>query len=471
MPGSTADAYGQHICKSRSVSGAYCAVPAVIPHIPVVTTASVAISANSNADSGSVAVDVAPARLDPSLVPAPVEVALCDCDKKADDGTSACRPAEVAVCGNKFGCLDSLHPSMLGRAIQLGAAASAEPEFYAGPFPKTPSLQLKHVMCRCNAGSDYGLDVASYTCSDFGRMYRRKQEPGYYTSSARWANAADEFDWHVAEVVDYVLAEARSEVSLLQARQQGQSGPPLSEVEAFQLAQKFADLLAYQTKVKEMVCAMVFPRCAHCKAIVEDPVHFFAGNERSTICFDPTTCRAVCNSTLRSHPSLRPRLVDCILNGRCTNSSHIWHTPARRDRVSSAIRDNIGRLCEDETICHWRSINGYHQPDVSADPRASFGHHDPTAASLTVAIVVSVLVMGMSTMCWVCAQYWTDRWKLKRESGAGEFYVSDNYVSNEGGDAARVGGSGATHTQADFSFDNFVGGHGKDMEGAPAATD
>ncbi len=461
------DAYGQHICDARSVSGAYCAAPAVIPHIPVVTTASVAVSANSNADGGAVAV-VADA-LDPSLVPAPVEVALCSCDKKADDGTSVCRPAEVAVCANKFGCLDSLHPSMLGRAIRQGAAASTDPEVYAGPFPATPSLQLQHTMCRCNAGGDYGLDVASYTCSDFGRLYRRKQEPGYYTASARWANAADEFDWHVTEVVDYVLAEARAEVSALQARQQGQAGPPLNGVEAFQLAQKSADLLAYQPKVKEMVCAMVFPRCAHCKDVVDDPVRFFGGNERSTVCFDPTTCRAVCNSTLRSHASLRPRLVDCVLNGRCEHASHIWHTAARRDRVSGAIRDDVGRLCEDETFGHWRSINGSHQPDVSVDPRASYGRHDPTAASFTIAIVVAGLVVGMSTLCLVCAHYWTDRWKLKRESGAGEFYVSDNYVAREGDGTAAPATAG--HTPADFSFDSFAGGRGTDAEAAAGGAD
>ena len=95
--------------------------------------------------------------------------------------------------------------------------------------------------------------------------------------------------------------------------------------------------------------------------------------------------------------------------------------------------------------------------------------HDPTAASFTIAIVVAGLVVGMSTLCLVCAHYWTDRWKLKRESGAGEFYVSDNYVAREGDGTAAPATAG--HTPADFSFDSFAGGRGTDAEAAAGGAD
>ena len=362
--------------------------------------------------------------LDAEIEPPPIPFALCNCDRKASEGTQ-CQAADgeelngTMVCTNKFGCMQTLFPSILGYSIQRDLQRIRRVPPGQIVLTAQPSLSPAAVACRCNSGLQLGLDVRSTFCNQFSLKYERREEPGYFTSSGRFANAKGEFDYYAREIVDYILADMRSKVD----------SPPKG-TSAYETKQLQSDLSTYAKPVREMVCSMVYPRCAQCHNIFEDPALVFNNQQDHVVCYDPTTCRSLCNSTLRLHASFLPRFVDCVLNGKCENSSRIWHKQSIRDYVIDAVRKDPSRLCLEETVCQLRSINGYLQPDKNLDPRAVYYEsEDPMADTIGFIIFTSVTVVVLTIAWWLSLKYTADVWKKTRESGA-KGYGSNSAAAN-----------------------------------------
>ena len=69
---------------------------------------------------------------------------------------------------------------------------------------------------------------------------------------------------------------------------------------------------AYALPVQELACSVVYPRCARCQDVVENPKKMFKDNEEYMSCFDPTTCRALCKKVMKMHDSFSEQFQHCI---------------------------------------------------------------------------------------------------------------------------------------------------------------
>ena len=359
---------------------------------------------------------------DDGAEPPPTPFALCTCDRKTSGagGGSTCEAIQLGMngtstltsCGNKFGCQQSLHPSMLGLAAQRDLRRVRAVPPGQSVLAAQPSLAPEALACRCNSGLALGLDVRSTFCGRYALKYQRRGEPGYFTSSGRFANARGEFDYYAREIFEYVLRDMRAQVD--------RAPPPGASAgaSARAAAQLDADLNAFARPVRELACSVVYPRCAHCHDIFVDPSAVFARQQDHVVCYDPTTCRSLCNSTLRLHESFLPRFVDCVVGGKCKNGSRIWHRQSVRDAVRMSVRRDPGLLCAEESVCQLRSVTGYHAPDTNRDARGGYGAEDPMAESMGWAVFAGITVAVLTALTWLLVRYMTDAWKLTRESGA-----------------------------------------------------
>ena len=137
-------------------------------------------------------------------------------------------------------------------------------------------------LCRCNGGSNYGLDVKSTYCNKFSFLYQRTTDVGYYTPSPRWHNANQEYDYYAMEVKTLTMQTLQLDKNktwnaLLSFPDSEKHTVEYTAVEdQYELLSRQVD--AYSGIIREFACALVYPRCARCDDIVEDPTHFFGGN-------------------------------------------------------------------------------------------------------------------------------------------------------------------------------------------------
>ena len=61
-------------------------------------------------------------------------------------------------------------------------------------------------LCRCNGGTNYGLEVKSLFCRKYSKLYARTSDSGYYTPSTRWFFAQQEYDYYAQEIYKNLLS-------------------------------------------------------------------------------------------------------------------------------------------------------------------------------------------------------------------------------------------------------------------------
>ena len=397
------------LCDNVQVSGAYCAKPPVAVADPITGL-------------------ISPRKYYQST-------ALCKCVQKGKQNNQCQAVAPpigntssvLTVCKNKFGCQQPLFPSMLGRRIEAEA-----------------NYTLNNEMCRCNGGSDYGLDVKSRYCNKFAVLYQRRTDPGYYTSSTRWNLAQLEYDHYTKEIVDYMLSDLKLQVN-----------KTMIQLEQFSTDQKFSEayltkalhyellvkqVAAYTIPVREFVCSMTYPRCARCDEIVEEPIKFFNGNQENFACFDPTTCRSLCKKIFNLHGSFSTQFKKCVIDGECTNvtSKNIFHSKMLQNGPSLFIKfKTFDEICASELICPWRSMPGHRQYDNSLDALRSTYEFSPLGRSFSYLTVFAIIVVILTVVGWIAVKYIQDIWKQRRQFGA-----SDEIRTDTGIQKKRIRGKG-----------------------------
>ena len=424
------------VCDAVSVSGSYCSLP---PN-PV-----------ANTDTNN----ISPEQYHQST-------ALCDCEKKADGSQynkcNAVIPPNgnesnlLTICANKFGCQRSLFPSMLGLQI----------------LTNPTNFSLDTSMCRCNGGTDYGLDVQSFYCNRFSTMYQRRGEIAYYTPSTRWNRARLEYDFYAMEIAKYIMSNITEQMNMTFIKMLHVDNS-FRETAKYQKIEDDYGLLsrqvaAFTLPVQELACSVVYPRCARCQDILENPKKMLLEQEEYYSCFDPTTCRSLCKKVLKMHSSFSNQFQQCIIGGECKNatSHRIFHLNVSnvKFQASSDDKDELlnEEICHSEMICPWRSLPGHRQYDNPYDERNAYPF-DPAQRSTVYLVVFGVVVVFLTFMCWFVSRYVVDIWKQRRQSGASAELRDDSGGGRWSGRHAAHGGgeSGENQTSA-FTFKDLQGG-------------
>jgi hypothetical protein len=289
------------------------------------------------------------------------------------------------------------------------------------PLSLRSLCRLEIDLCRCNGGSNYGLDVASYYCSKYSLLYQRTTDNAYYTSSTRWKRAAREYDYYTKEITQFILHSLEIE---LNATSIEMSNYPLDQIDTAEyetLEDQYAlltlQVAKYATPVREFACSLVYPRCARCEDIIEDPAVMFTGNQENLACYDPTTCRSLCKKVLKLHETFSDQFRKCVVEGQCTNAtSHkIFHSKLQTTGPSLT---SIDELCRSELICPWRSLPGHRQYDNSLDDERSTYDFSPLAVSFSYLTIFGIMTLALTLFGWVAAKYMVSIWTQRRQFGA-----------------------------------------------------
>jgi len=384
------------LCQNVTVSGAYCSAPPTI--IPNSMTKSIDPEQYHQA------------------------TALCTCEKKADGSKyNKCEPthkpgatnestSNIIICENKFGCQSPLFPSMLGKRII-----------------SSDVYNLKTDLCRCNGGTNYGLDTQSRYCNKFAVMYQRTTDVGYYTPSPRWYNAKDEYDYHAKEIYEEMMKGLQKRKNdtfarLIEFHKKGRNSPNYKALE-YEHQYVSQQVSVFAPIVHEFACSLVYPRCARCEDVVEDPELFFNGNQESMSCFDPTTCRALCKKVLALDVSFSIHLKKCLIDGTCTNGTKYNIFPFQlKTEVGKelGLENDTTKICESEVICALRSLPGSRQFDNSLDFRSNEYDFSPFGRCIEYLITFGIMLAATTFLLWVAINYTIDIWKQRREFGASE---------------------------------------------------
>lgn len=256
-------------------------------------------------------------------------------------------------------------------------------------------------------------------------MYQRRSEIAFYTPSLRWNLAAQEYDYYAMEIATHVMKNL-TDLKNTTFEKMINFEDSLKHTAEYKEMEKDYDLLtrqvaAYALPVQELACSVVYPRCARCQDVVENPKKMFKDNEEYMSCFDPTTCRALCKKVMKMHDSFSEQFQHCIVGGKCRNStSHrIFHSniSSLKFRVMENKDDFYKEICHSEEICPWRSLPGHRQYDNSYDDRNSYDF-DPIQRTIWWCSVFGVVVVFLTFVCWFVSRYVVDIWKQRRQSGA-----------------------------------------------------
>ena len=377
------------LCDKKSVSGAYCSQPQ--PPLDDVAT-------------------------------------LCKCQLKSDGSQyNDCTPfkpssdtgngSAFVPCNNKFGCQSPLFPSMLGRRI----------------LAPNSIYSLTTDLCRCNGGSNYGLDVKTLFCRKYSKLYQRTSDPGgYYTPSTRWFFAQNEYDYYAQEIFEDLLSSLLSKqntsVTALSTYKSYEKNTTAYKDATDAVALLNQKVKVYATPIKEFACSIVYPRCARCDEVLQNPNTFFNGNENAMSCFDPTTCRSLCIRVLDLDDSFPMQLKKCLIAGTCSNStrSNVLPYGLQTEKGQLLLEElDIENICHSELVCPFRSFPGARQYDNPVDFRSNAYDVDPFGQSISNLTVFGIVVASLTVLGWVMYRVQMDIWKQRREFGATEELRSD----------------------------------------------